>query len=753
MLLHGPGGCGKSVVIRALATMLRRDGHGVALAAPTGCAAFLINGCTLHSCLHLPVENNSYGCASDAPLPSGPMLEHLISFWKPVRVLIIDEISMVSSTMAARIDERLQLYKRKKGVPFGGLHLLCCGDMYQLPPPRGQPLFGATHLWKLFLLCELEGNHRAATDPEYAALLARLRVGKHTSEDEGLLRTRMQHAPAECSAPRLLATRRAVAVVNNEMLEKHAKRKQVAIHQAPAADVAHATGLPIDPNDLLDDPEDTAGLEMNAQFAVGARVMLRRNIDIADGLVNGARGEVAKIRLSESGEVLAVDVLFDKGGRRWREEAGGTPDVSITPVQGGFISKAGDRVLRRQFPLVLAYAMTIHKSQGATEQHGVVATLDKSVNQPCQAYVALSRVQRLNDLYLVAFEPTSIIPAVGVEFALLQLRVQQAYHAQGLHAPSPLWKKCFAPKDSASDLENAFRAASKPTFMDRTTSELAAKAAEAAGDRPEFACDHCGEGFFSAGACKKHMRACPLNTLKGKRRSRMNMPASSKNISNIPEKLVTAKPGAKKQPSFAALRASKAPLAVAAEEQRRRKRPRWAVGALTIRPALPVAPERPNPPIENAALFFQRQREAMCGLHALNNAVGEDFISHQDMVFACESFIQEAAVDGIMWNVDDHVAPGGWYSSEVMAHSLRTTSMQKRDRITFQMDLRPLGDSPGMIHAARGAVVNTPHHWVALRSVRGVIWLLDSLRPAPEALANAEYESFISKHRRVGRAL
>jgi hypothetical protein len=72
VLLHGPGGCGKSVVVRAVARLLRTEGHGVALAAPTGCAAFLINGCTLHSCFHLPVENKSFATPrTRRPLP-GP---------------------------------------------------------------------------------------------------------------------------------------------------------------------------------------------------------------------------------------------------------------------------------------------------------------------------------------------------------------------------------------------------------------------------------------------------------------------------------------------------------------------------------------------------------------------------------------------------------------------------------------------------------------------------------------------------------
>ena len=511
VLLHGPGGCGKSVVVRAVATLLREEGHGVAIAAPTGCAAFLINGCTLHACLHLPVENNSFGCASDAPLPEGPVLQHLLEYWKPVHALIIDEFSMVSSDMWCRIDQRLQHFKRKVGVPFGGLHLLVCGDLYQLPPPRGRPAFAAQTLWRLFLLCELEGNHRAAKDPEYAELLERVRRGIHTEADIEKLRTRLRAPPAGLEAPRLLATRQAVDVINNEMLEAHSNRTGHPIHVAPASDISHATGLPVDMDDVFIRAEDTGGLETEARYAEGARVMLRRNLDLEDGLVNGARGYMTRIvTAGDTGEIVRLRVDFDRGGAHARAEDGGAPDVPINPVQGAFMNSSGDRIIRRQFPLVLSWAITIHKSQGATETNGAVVYLDKTVRQACQAYVALSRVQTLADLYLMAFEPTAIIPAVGVDHALLQLRLQQAYTAQGPEQPDAYWRACFAPAETADALEKQFEEAPKPAFATRAEEILAACEAEQRGDTPSHGCPHCGEMFLLESACKRHQRTCQL---------------------------------------------------------------------------------------------------------------------------------------------------------------------------------------------------------------------------------------------------
>ena len=96
-------------------------------------------------------------------------------------------------------------------------------------------------------------------------------------------------------------------------------------------------------------------------------------------------------------------------------------------------------------------AMTIHKSQGATEKDGAVVTLDDTVRQPCQTYVGLSRVKRLADLFLIAFTESAMIPAVGVEAALLQLRLQQPHITQGEEQKAYLWKELSAATKARSE--------------------------------------------------------------------------------------------------------------------------------------------------------------------------------------------------------------------------------------------------------------------------------------------------------------
>ena len=412
MLLHGPGGCGKSVVVRAATHVLRQSKKGCIIAAPTGVAAFNINGITLHQCCLLPVVNQSYGKACDMPQPDGQKLATLREIWSKVTVLFVDEISFVSSWMLQRLDQHLRLAKDLQTLPFGGLHVIFAGDLYQLPPPNGLPVF-ESQLWLLFQLCELEGNQRAARDPAWAALLARVRVGECTEADIQVLRNMViKKGSSKRPAPKavnLYATRQAVAESNQRYKEEHVMREGVQLHDCPAVDTNVKTGALLDPEDVWAEPENTGGLVGLLQVAVGLRVMLRYNIDVPDGLVNGACGIVEHIDTEASGgEVEKIWVAFEKNaGAIWRREHG-TPSVAISRRAATFLNKDGKKASRRQFPIVLAKAITIHKSQAATYHEGIHARLDHTIFAEGQAYVALSRCPEQALCSLEHFNPKAL---------------------------------------------------------------------------------------------------------------------------------------------------------------------------------------------------------------------------------------------------------------------------------------------------------------------------------------------------------
>ena len=558
VLLHGPGGCGKSFAVKALVHHLRAAQRGVAVTAPTGCAAFQVGGSTLHSVLALPVINASYGRACDLPPPQGAVLQNLTEYWRRATAIVIDEVSMVSDSMFRIIDRNLQIMKRKHDVPFGGLAVFLVGDFYQLTPPKGLPAFAATHLWSLLAVLELEGNHRAAADPSFSALLSRARLAQQTAQDVAALQGRVLTS-SRCAgnvgrrvrrqlmidragarqyqenseatavmrpaasiaelvnkgAARLLATRAAVAEANTEMLHEHVHFDMGNIKQCPAEDIYVASRLPSPADNAPKNAEDTGGLWEYLEIADGARVMLRINLDVADGLMNGACGIVVDFAEdATTGKVTAVWVRFDRGGRRWAQ-AHGDHAVRIDLATRTFVGHDGQTVQRRQFPLTLAWAKTIHKSQGATEQHGIVATLDSKAAQPAMAYVALSRCQRLRDVHLTAFDPSCIRIPDGVRRALLQLQMQQAWQAP---ERAPAWRALFQPQRSSEDLQAELAACELPVWDAKAAALAAAREAAAAGKEPDEACQHCGQTFFGASALAAHTRRCALRPKRQRRK-------------------------------------------------------------------------------------------------------------------------------------------------------------------------------------------------------------------------------------------
>ena len=122
-------------------------------------------------------------------------------------------------------------------LPFGGVNIVLIGDFYQLPPVLDQPIFHDLNLFKLFQLCELAGNHRAAGDPTWAALLGRVRKGLQTEADIALLRSRLKKS-IDTKAVRLHATRAGVAKTNQQILDYHlANTEKQEIYECPAQDL------------------------------------------------------------------------------------------------------------------------------------------------------------------------------------------------------------------------------------------------------------------------------------------------------------------------------------------------------------------------------------------------------------------------------------------------------------------------------------------------------------------------------------
>jgi len=147
-------------------------------------------------------------------------------------------------------------------------------------------------------------------------------------------------------------------------------------------------------------------------------------------------------------------------------------------------------------------------------------------------------------------------------------------------------------------------------------------------------------------------------------------------------------------------------------------------------------------------VYFEKQGcDARCGMHALNNAVGKAWQTPEDMDDACDEYLRASQQEGSPEDAREHVASTGWYSSEVMACAATSTSLRRAGRVEYVMNLEPLHVNPERLRSAIGAVVNVGgSHWVAVRSIEGQVWRLDSLAGAPHPLSVGEFKSFVSKH-------
>ena len=132
-------------------------------------------------------------------------------------------------------------------------------------------------------------------------------------------------------------------------------------------------------------------------------------------------------------------------------------------------------------------------------------------------------------------------------------------------------------------------------------------------------------------------------------------------------------------------------------------------------------------------------------MHALNNALGFHFFDADDLQKAANIYMLEDGYD-MNDSVDAHVRADGWYSSEVLAMALRSTAMQKKNRVCWQLQLAPLRDRQRLQESV-GALQNRWNsHWVALRCLGDAIYELDSLLPAPKEICEAELRDMLQTH-------
>ena len=383
----------------------------VKVCAYTGVAARLVSGSTLHRVFKLPVQRD--GRLVELPPLTGMFLRTMSLEWSGIEFLIIDEISMVSYEILCMVDARLRQLKFKD-VLFGDVNVLLFRDLMQLSPFGGNPVFKqplrlvpATHLWRLFQLVELKENMRQQGDNTFVDILNALRVGELTADHLRVLSSKVSdEAEGEFAidrALRIYPTNKMVSEHNEAVLNKF-KQANVQVFLIKAQDVLvdemrPRGDVPIDdivPSDI----NKTGGFPQKLEIFVGAKVMLRSNVDVRRGLVNGAIGCVEEIiwPAFRRGQMYDTDIP----SVRVNFEKDGVHVIEPKTIQFPGLHNYGT-IERRMLPLVLCWACTVHKMQGCTVDYAVIY-LGMHLFAAGQAYVALSRVRSLDGLRIQALD-------------------------------------------------------------------------------------------------------------------------------------------------------------------------------------------------------------------------------------------------------------------------------------------------------------------------------------------------------------
>ena len=425
ILVTGGAGTGKSELLREFVRRQRALGS-VAVAAPTGIAALNVGGLTLHSLFGLGITGimnpNSFRKTNS-------------DYFKDLRVLVIDEVSMVRVDVMNTVDNALRFHLGRD-EPFGGLKLVMFGDPYQLPPVisgndwwqdnrtsekvlRTFPFFfnaGAFKNRKPRIL-SLTTLHRQADQIKFTEVLNRVRESVHSHEDLDYLVKNSNQSEPEIGTLRIFGRNDAVEVWNSTRLSALGEAPQRTYSAEWETNQAlienfkkfYRRNFGTEFQKLLEMYRDYESRVREAQnqahndlnpwektivLKIGARVIFTKN-DTNNRWVNGSTGTVlsvddhsVSVRLDESNLVVNVtSVKFEKSAIVWTVGKDDRIRLSVEVV-GWF----------KQIPLRLGWAITVHKSQGQTLDAAVLDFTDQYFEKG-QAYVALSRVRTLDKLF------------------------------------------------------------------------------------------------------------------------------------------------------------------------------------------------------------------------------------------------------------------------------------------------------------------------------------------------------------------
>lgn len=375
--LTGEAGAGKTYALNAFIAWLRERGIEPSVTASTGIAATHLGGTTIHSWSGIGVRD----ALTSFDLERMEQTKNLWQRFENARTVIIDEVSMLSADFLDMFD-RVCRHMKRNDAPFGGMQIIFSGDFFQLPPiarESQRPRYAfASGAWSDLhpVTCYLHEQYRQS-DEELSSLLSSIRGRKNGEKVRKCLAERQNISPPRGrEITRLFTHNVDVDALNDEQLSA-LKGKEYVFPMQTKGRKQHVENLM---NGCLA-PE-------TLRLKIGAEVMFVKN-DPQGHYVNGTQGKV-------TGFAEGAVVVHARSGKKIYA----TPQIWKREVDGKVLAEI------TQVPLRLAWAITVHKSQGMTLDE---AEMDLSRSfVPGQGYVALSRVRSLAGLYIQGFNEIAL---------------------------------------------------------------------------------------------------------------------------------------------------------------------------------------------------------------------------------------------------------------------------------------------------------------------------------------------------------
>ncbi len=404
IFLTGEPGSGKTHLINEYVSYLRKCGVEPSITASTGIAATHIGGMTIHSWSGIGIKTK----LDEYDLDRITSSKHVVKRVRRAKVLVIDEVSMLLSGTLSMIDAVCREIKQSS-EPFGGIQIVLVGDFFQLPPvaktEENISRFAySSPVWKLVnpFVCYLTEQHRQE-DAKFLGILSAIRKNIFNADHFlHIEKRKIESNAAPKDAPKLFSHNVDVDRVNDEILFKLPGKEHsfTMSGRGPDAMTAALKRGCLSPEVL--------------RLKVGTAVMFTKN-NPKEGFVNGTLGKVEGFDKYSN-----FPIVKTRGGKK------------IEVGMADWAMEEGGKILARitQLPLRLAWAITVHKSQGMSLDEAVVNLSD--VFEFGQGYVALSRVRKLSGLYLLgwnklAFQVHPEVLSEDVEFRARSTQTTRAF--------------------------------------------------------------------------------------------------------------------------------------------------------------------------------------------------------------------------------------------------------------------------------------------------------------------------------------